>query len=82
MTLEEIADAAQRALPGAVVEVDGSLIHVLDYFSVAEDEETHDAARALSVDMQEALADVGLSIEEMDSDNDSVWGVIVEAQKS
>jgi len=49
-------------------------------FSVFEDQEQHDAAWDCRCDIQDELHDIGLRAVEVESDNDSVWGVIEEAE--
>ena len=56
-------------------------LHFLHRFSVFEDQEQHDAAWDCRCDIQDELREIGLQAVEVENDNDSVWGVIVEARE-
>ena len=70
--------ASVEVYPGADYSVDKGVVWCLLSFTCDADEEPHDVAWDRYCDLQEELATVGLVMQDMDSDNDSVYGRIGE----
>ena len=79
MTNQEIYEKAKAA--GVGCELDGETVRYYETFDTSEDEYPHDVSWSRYCHAQEDLAEVGLTIVEFESDNDSCMGVIVEKTK-
>lgn len=78
MTLEEIVSVAKKAgVESAAIEQ--SRVLFCESFECGEDEEPHDMAWDLGCLINDQLQRCGLQTKDKDSDNDSVFGEIVEA---
>lgn len=75
LTLDGIVFRAREAGIDSA-KVDNGEVLFCESFEVFDDEETNDASRRTATDIQDFLRNAGLIAEDMDSDNDSVWGKI------
>lgn len=80
LTTEEVFERVKALEYFAEVTIEQGRVAFLKQLWCHEDEEVHDAVRHCCYDLQEILEGVGLRAVEIGSDNDSVWGVIEEAQ--
>ena len=71
-------EKCRTVYPGADWSIDKGIVWCLLSFTCDADEEPHDVAWSRYCELQEELATVGLEMQDMDSDNDSVYGRIGE----
>lgn len=74
-TLDQIVERA-RLVNIDSAKIENGEVWFCENFETGENEDVNDGASELSIDIQDALRDAGLIAEDMDSDNDSVWGKI------